>query len=136
MLRKLVSSVMFLCAVTAVPAAARQMIMDGPPPAVKKNLDAYKAALNGTAEEYEAMATTAFGDTLLKSQTPAERKTEFQKMRAAFGKMTFGPAQKMGPDAPAEISIKGSLGDGTLWLNIDDDSGKLTGIQVEYPKKH
>ena len=137
-MKKLISSVMCLLAMTAVSAAAQQVVVqDGPPPALRKNMDAFKAALNGTAEQYEAMAKNVFAAELLKSQTPAQRKADFEKMHAAFGTIAFGRIERNGgPDAPLQISVKGSLGEGLLWVSLDDDTSKFTNIKPEFPKKH
>ena len=138
MTKKIVSSVMFLLTMAAVSTAAQQVVVqDGPPPALRKNMDAYKAALNGTAEQYESMAKAVFADELMKSQTPAQRKADFDKMRASFGTIGFGRVERNGgPDAPLQISVKGSLGDGVLWIGLDDDTSKFISIKPEFPKKH
>lgn len=137
MMKKLVSCVMLFVTMAAVSAAAQQVVVqDGPPPALRKNMDAFKAALNGTAAEYEAMAKTVFTDDLLKSQTPAQRKGDFDRIRAAFGTVGFGRVERNGgPDAPLQIFVKGSLGDGVLWIGLDEDTSKFVSLKPEFPKK-
>lgn len=137
MVKKVMAFVMFLLTMAAVSAAAQQVVVqDGPPPALRKNMDAYKAALNGTSEQYEAMAKTVFADELLKAQTPAQRKADWEKMHSSFGAIAFGRVERNGgPDAPLQITVKGALGDGVLWISLDDDTSRFTSIKPEYPVK-
>ena len=102
MMKKVAMFVVVLLASTAASAAAQEVVVrDGPPPALRKNLDAFKAAVNGTADQYEAAAKTAFTEALFKSQTPAQRKAEFEKIRASFGTIAFEKIERNGgPDDP------------------------------------
>jgi hypothetical protein len=136
MMKKVFSSVVFLLAMAAVSAAAQEVVVTGPPPALRKNMDAFRAAVNGTPAEYEAMAKTVFTDEFYKSQTPAQRKADLEKMRAAFGTIAFGRVERNGgPDAPLQVSVKGSVGEGVLWIGLDDDTSKFMSIKPEFPKK-
>jgi hypothetical protein len=137
MMKRVASSLMVLMVMVTGAAAAPQVIVqDGPPPALRKNIDAFKAALNGSAAEYETMAKSVFSDELFKSQTPAQRKADWEKIHSAFGTVGFPRIDRNGgPEAPLQISVKGSLGEGVLWVTLDDDTSKFTGIKPEFPKK-
>jgi hypothetical protein len=135
-MKKIAACVMFLISMAAVQAAAQEVVVTGPPPALRKNMDAFKAAINGTPAEYEAMAKTVFTDEFFKSQTPAQRKAELDKMQAAFGKIDFGRVERNGgPDAPLQVFIKGSAASGVLWIGLDEDTSKFTSLKPEYPVK-
>lgn len=131
MIKKLAMMAMML--VAAVPAVAQQVVVrDGPPPALRKNLDAFKAAVNGTAVKYEAMAKTVFTAELLKTQTPAERKADFDRMRAAFGTIDFDRIERNGgPDAPLQVFVKGSIANGVIWIGLDEDTSKFVSVKPE-----
>jgi len=136
MTKRFAACVMFLLSMSAVSAAAQEVVVTGPPPALRKNMDLFRTAVNGTAAEYEAMAKVVFTDEFFKSQTPAQRKAEFEKLQAGFGKMTFGRVERNGgPDAPLQLSVKGALGDGVIWITIDDDTSRFMGFKPEYPVK-
>lgn len=136
-MKKIAMFVMVLLAATATSAAAQEVVVrDGPPPALRKNLDAFKAAVNGTLEQYEAMAKTAFTADLLKSQTPAQRKADYDKMRAGFGTIAFERIERNGgPDAPLQVFVKGSTASGAIWIGLDEDTSKFTSIKPEVVKK-
>jgi hypothetical protein len=135
-MKKVAACVMFLISMAAVQAAAQEVVVTGPPPALRKNMDAFKEAINGTAAEYEAMAKTVFTDEFFKSQTPAQRKAEFDKLHAAFGKIDFGRIERNGgPDAPLQVFVKGSTASGVLWIGLDEDTSKFTSLKPEYPVK-
>ena len=135
-MKKIVAAVMFLLSMGAVQAAAQEVVVTGPPPALRKNLDAFKTAVNGTAAEYEAMAKTVFTDGLLKSQTPAQRKAELEKLQSAFGKIAFERVERNGgPDSPLQVFVKGSTASGVLWIGLDEDTSKFVSLKPEYPVK-
>ena len=135
-MKKIAACVMFLIQMAAVQTAAQEVVVNGPPPALRKNLDAFKAALNGTAAEYEATAKSVFTDELFKSQTPAQRKAELDKLQAAFGKIGFERVERNGgPDAPLQVFVKGSTASGVIWIGLDDDTSKFTSLKPEYPVK-
>jgi hypothetical protein len=137
MLKRL--AMMCVLTMVAVPAMAQGVVVQGgPPPALRKNLDAFKTAVNGTAEQYETMAKTVFDAALFKAQTPAERKADFDRMRAFFGKLEFNNIQRNGgPDAPLQVFVKGSANEGVIWIGIDDATSKFISVKPEIPvKKH
>ena len=137
MTKRMTACVMFLLSMAAVSAAAQEVVVTGPPPALRKNMDAFKTAVNGTAAEYEAMAKTVFTDELLKSQTPAQRKADLEKLQAAFGKITIERVERNGgPDAPLQLFVKGSTASGVIWIGLDDDTSKFVSLKPEFPKKH
>jgi hypothetical protein len=135
-MKKVAAAVMLLLSMGAVQAAAQEVVVTGPPPALRKNMDAFKAAVNGTAAEYEAMAKSVFTEGFLKSQTPAQRKAELEKLQAAFGKINFERVERNGgPDSPLQVFVKGSTASGVLWIGLDEDTSKFTSLKPEYPVK-
>lgn len=131
MIKKL--AMMAVVLVAAVPAVAQQVVVqDGPPPALRKNLDAFKAAVNGTAAAYEAMAHDVFTADFVKARTPAQRKAEYDKIRAAFGTVAFERIERNGgPDAPLQVFVKGSIANGVIWIGLDEDTSKFVSVKPE-----
>ncbi len=127
------SGAMLLC--LAGTSAAQQVVTTGPPPELRKNMDAFLKAFNsGDAAQYEAMTKTVFTADFLKKQTADERKAAFTKMRADFGNIQPGRVERNGPDAPLQVSVKGTVASGVLWIDLDDAS-KFGGIRAEVDKK-
>jgi hypothetical protein len=127
------SGAMLLC--FAAPVAAQEIVTTGPPPELRKNLDAFqKAFSSGDAAQYEAMAKTAFTPEYLKQQTPEQRKAEYTKWFAAFGAIKFQQVMRNSPDAPLEITVKGAVASGLMWIDVDDETSKLAGVKAEAHK--
>jgi hypothetical protein len=114
---------------------AQEVVVTGPPPALRKNLDAFQKAFNsGDAAQYEAMAKTTFTDSYFKGQTADDRKKAYTKWHAAFGSIKFEQVERNGPDAPLQIFFKGTVASGVMWMELGDAS-KIAGIKVEGEKK-
>ena len=124
-----------LFVLAATPAMAQEVVVTGPPPELRKNLDALIKAFNsGNADQFEAMAKTTFTPDYFKRQTPAERKSLFTKLVADFGTIQFQQVERNGPDAPLEISVRGSVASGRWWIDLDESS-RLDGLRAEVVKK-
>jgi hypothetical protein len=111
----------------AAPVAAQEVVT-GPPPVLKQHLDAFQKAFNGTAADYEAMATATFSPAFYKAQTAEQRAAAYRQLRADFGTIQFQRVERNGPDAPLVIQVKGSVASGTLWLELDEDH-RIAGIR-------
>jgi hypothetical protein len=122
-------------ALTAGSASAQEIIVDGPPLPLRRNLDAFQKAFNsGDAAQYEAMAKTAFSEGYFKSQTTDERKKAYTKWHAAFGSIKFEQVERRGPDAPLQVFFKGTVASGVMWMELGEAS-KIASIKVEGEKK-
>src|SRR5689334_18127598 len=85
-------------------AGAQEIVTAGPPPALRKNIDAFMKAFNsGDAAQFETMAKTVFTADYLKKQTAEERKVSYTKMRADFGTIQITQVERRGPDAPLQV---------------------------------
>ncbi len=116
-------------------AVAQEVVVTGPPPALRKNLDAFQKAFNsGDVAQYETMAKATFTDGYFKRQTADERKQAFTKWRTAFGSIKFEQVERNGPDAPLQIFLKGAVASGVMWMELGEAS-KIAGIKVEGEKK-
>lgn len=135
--RSLLSVLSGIMLLVAASASAQEMVVTGPPPELRKNLDAFQKAFNsGDAAQYEAMAKASFTPEYLKKQTADQRKAEFTKWHAAFGTIQFQRVERNGPDAPLQVFVKGTVASGTMWIDVDDMSSKLSGVKAEAEKKH
>ena len=118
----------------AAPAMAQEVVVTGPPPELRKNLDAFQQAFNtGDADAFEAMAKATYTPQYYKSQTADERKAAFKKMHTAFGSIKFERVERNGPDAPLLISVKGATASGTCVIDIDESS-RIDGVKAEAGK--
>lgn len=114
---------LLLCGVVlmmAVPAAAQEQM--GPPPELRKNLDAFQKGVNATVVEYEAMGKATFSPAFYKSQTPAQRAAAFTQIRADFGTVQFGRVERNGPDAPL---VDGNHRVAGIWTGLARSAGDL-----------
>jgi hypothetical protein len=124
-----------LLLLAALPTSAQEIVTTGPPPALRRNLDAFMKAFNsGNADQYEAMAKAVFTPGYFKRQTADERKKEYLKMHADLGAIQIGRVERNGPDAPLQAFVKGSVASGVLWIDLDDAS-RIDGIRAEVDKK-
>jgi hypothetical protein len=99
---------------------AQEVVVTGPPPELRKNLDAFQKAFNtGDAAQYETMAKSVFTAAYLKKQTAEERKKAYLGLHEQFGSIQFRDVERRGPDAPLEITVKGSVASGTMWIALD-----------------
>ena len=116
-------------------ATAQEIVTDGPPPALRKNMDAFMKAFNtGDAAQFETMAKTVFTADYLKKQTAEERKKTYTKMWADFGTIQITQVERRGMDAPLQVFVKGSVASGVLWIALDDAS-KFDSLKPEPEKK-
>lgn len=118
----------------ATPAAAQDVVVTGPPPELRKNLDGFQKAFNsGNPSEYEAMAKATFTPEFYKRQTADERKAWHAKTLKQLGTIAFTRVERNGPEAPLEIQVKGSVAPSVFWIDIDESS-RIAGIRVETGK--
>ncbi len=113
----------------AAPAQAQERVVTGPPPELRKNLDALQLALNGTPEAYEAMAKETFSPAFYKGQTAAERRKVFEALREQYGTLTFGRVERHGPEEPLIVTVKGSKAEGTVYIDLDE-SHRVAGLRT------
>lgn len=125
---------LILFLMSTAPAAAQQEVVMGPPPELRRNMDAFLKAFNsGNADQYEAMAKATFAPEYYKREAPDARKTGFLKMVKEFGKIAFEQVERHGPEAPLEAQTKGSLASGVFWIDLDD-AHRIAGIRTEVTK--
>jgi hypothetical protein len=118
----------------AAPAFAQDVVVTGPPPELRKNLDAFMKAFNsGDATTFEAMAKTTFTSGYFKRQTPDERKAAYTKMHTTFGTIQFNRVERNGPEAPLQAFVKGSAASGVFWIDLDESS-RIDGLRTEVEK--
>ena len=114
-------------------ARAQEVVRQGPPPEVRALVDAVVKAFNDGADGWEALAQQRFAPALLKQQSAAERKAQYQKARTDAGAVTFERATRMGPDAPLDLHLKGAAGTtAVITIEIDDATPlKITNLKIE-----
>ena len=119
----------------AAPASAQEVVVTGPPPELRKNLDAFLKAFNsGDAAAFETMAKTTFTPEYFKRQTADERKAAYTKMHSTFGTIQFTRVERNGPEAPLQAFVKGSTVSGVFWIDLDESS-RIDGMRTEVEKK-
>ena len=106
-------------------------VRQGPPPEIRTLIDDTVAALNsGKAEAWEAFAQKHYAPSLLQKQTPDARAKLYQQLVNEFGTVTRGPVTRQGPEAPLEMSVKGTRGSGVIVLELEPGTPKIAGLRV------
>jgi hypothetical protein len=106
-------------------------VRQGPPPEIRTLIDDTVAALNsGKAEAWEAFAQKHYAPSLLQKQTPDARAKLYQQLVDEFGTVTRGPVTRQGPEAPLEMSVKGTRGSGVIVLELEPGTPKIAGLRV------
>ena len=127
-LRHLSIVVLLVAIVCASPFA--QVRQQGPPPEIREIIDGIVVAINGDAAAWEAFAQAKFAPPYLKSQTPQQRAEVHQQLVDRFGTVARGGVMRDGPDAPLQISVKGSKSSGVVAVSVDDSIFKITSVGV------
>jgi len=101
---------------------AQMVVQNGPPPELRKHMDAFVKAFNsGDAAEWEKMAQATCTPEYLKKATAEQRKSEYKKMHDTFGTIAIQQVERQGgPDAPLQVFVKGSTASGVFWIDLDD----------------
>jgi D-alanyl-D-alanine carboxypeptidase len=108
---------------SAQPAAQQVVKSGGPPPAVRAIVDGFLHAVNnGTADDWEKYAQDHFAAELLQKRSAEERRQIFDRLRTAFGTITPGAVNREGPNAPLELTVKGTRASGVVTLGLDNAS--------------
>jgi CubicO group peptidase (beta-lactamase class C family) len=114
-----------------VTSSLSAQVRQGPPPEIRALIDETVAALNsGKAEAWEAFAQKHYAPSLLQKQTPDARARIYQQLLDEFGTVTRGPVTRQGPEAPLEMSVKGTRGSGVIALELEPGTPKIAGLRV------
>lgn len=106
----------------AVNAFAGQ-VRTGPSPEVRALFDAFTQALNsGSAPVWEAFVQARFAPALVEKTTPQQRAAIYGMLTKDFGTITIERVMREGPDAPLQLNVKGSKGNGVFALGLDESS--------------
>ena len=106
-------------------------VRQGPPPEIRALIDDTVAAVNsGSAASWEAFAQKHFAPSLLQKQTAEVRAKMYQQLVDEFGTVTRGPVTRQGPEAPLEMSVKGTKGSGVITLELEPGTPKIAGLRV------
>ncbi|MEO7158151.1 MAG: hypothetical protein ABI039_11340 [Vicinamibacterales bacterium] len=122
-----------LAASLVVVWAAGPIALQGPPPEIRALIDGLIQAANGTDDAWEAFAQKSFAPLYLKQQTPPDRAALHRQMVDRFGTVARGPVLREGPDAPLQITLKGSKSSGVLAVSVDDSSFRITNLALDAP---
>jgi D-alanyl-D-alanine carboxypeptidase len=103
--------------------AAATQLQTGPPPQVRALFDAFTQAMNsGSAETWEAFVQARFSPALAQKSTPQQRAQMYAMLAKDFGTIAIERVTREGPDAPLQVSVKGTGGNGVFILGLDDSS--------------
>jgi D-alanyl-D-alanine carboxypeptidase len=101
--------------------ALAQVQTGGPPPAVRAIIDGFLQSVNGgNGDAWEAYAQERFAAELLAQQTVAERRQQFERIRADFGAIAINGVERRGPAAPLELLVKGEKASGVIAIALDN----------------
>jgi D-alanyl-D-alanine carboxypeptidase len=115
-------------------ASGRQAVRTGgPPPEIRALFDGFIAAFNsGSAETWEAFTKERFTPALLQ-KIPADRRAGmYRQLVDDFGTIALDRVLRDGPDAPLNMHVKGTKGNGVFMLTLDAGSPpRIAGFGVE-----
>ncbi len=105
-------------------AHAQVVVTGGPPPELRKHMDAFVKAFNSTSDEaWAAMVKENFTPEFNKAHSPDALKKLHADLRATFGTIQVQNLMRNGgPDAPLQVNVKGTVASGSLWMDLDDGS--------------
>lgn len=108
-------------------------VRTGPPPEIRALFDAFTQAMNsGSADKWEAFVQARFAPALAQKTTPEQRAQMYAMLAKDFGAITIDRVNRDGPDAPLQVNVKGSHGNGVFIFGIDDSSPpRITSFGVE-----
>jgi CubicO group peptidase (beta-lactamase class C family) len=113
--------------------SAQQVVRTGPPPEIRELIDAVVQAVNsGSADAWEAFAKARYASALLDKQTAAQRAQEYRRIADRFGTIAIERVNRMGPDAPLLLNVKGSKSSGVIEVDIDNGATpRIVNLGVE-----
>lgn len=121
-LRPTLRSLVLIFTIVAGTALAGQ-VRTGPPPEVRALFDAFTQALNsGNAQTWEAFVQARFAPALAQKTTPQQRTQMYAMLAKDFGTIAIERVMREGPDAPLQLTVKGSNGNGVFIIGIDESS--------------
>lgn len=105
-------------------AHAQTVVRTGPPPELRKHMDALVKAFNSASdEEWATMVKENFTPEFNKQHSADALKKLHADLKAKFGTIQIQNVERNGgPDAPIQVNIKGTVASGSLWMDIDDGS--------------
>lgn len=113
-------------------AHAQQVIRTGPAPEMRAMFDDLVAAFNsGKADTWDAFVQARFSPELQQKIPAAQRAQMYQQLVNDFGTIAIGRVQRDGPDAPLQMHIKGSKGDGIFILGVAGETPRILSFGVE-----
>jgi D-alanyl-D-alanine carboxypeptidase len=114
-------------------SAAASQVRTGPPPEIQALFAAFTLAMNsGSAETWEAFVQARFAPALAQKNTPQQRAEMYGALAKDFGTITIERVTREGPGAPLQLNVKGSRGNGTFILGLDDSSPpRIVSFSVE-----
>jgi hypothetical protein len=111
-------------------ASAQEVVRKEAPPEIRTLFQAFVAGANGDAAAWESFAQAHFTAELLKKETPAQRAEVQKKIQDRFGTIAInGIRREM--DGPLQVMVKGSIGEGTISVDLDFGSSKVFSIGLE-----
>jgi CubicO group peptidase (beta-lactamase class C family) len=121
-------------AMTTVVAAvlgATGLGAQGPSPEIRARISAFVAAVNGTADSFEAMAQANFTPAALARRTPADRRQLCERLHADFGIIQV--ERVIRENDTLNLRVKGSTGlEATINLELEPDPPhRIAGLGIE-----
>ena len=108
-------------------------VRTGPPPEVRALFDAFTQSMNsGNAETWEAFVQERFAPALIQKTTLQQRAGMYAMLAKDFGTITIERVMREGPEAPLQLNVKGSSGNGVFIIGIDEGSPlRIVSFSVE-----
>ena len=114
--------VIAILSLAAQSGSGQEVLRSGPPPEIRALLDGFVQAVNSGVDGLETFAQAHFSPTLLQKQTREQRAERHRQLINDFGTITLDRVTREGPNAPLQLTLKGSNESGVVILDLDAGS--------------
>jgi D-alanyl-D-alanine carboxypeptidase len=116
----------------ALTVHAQQVIRTGPSPEMRALFDHIVQAFNsGNADTWDAFVQARFSPELQQKIPPAQRAQMYKQLVSDFGTIAIDGVRREGPEAPLQMQVKGSNGNGVFILGVSGEPPRIVSFGVE-----
>jgi len=116
----------------ALAADAQQVVRTGPSPEMRAFFDQFVEVFNsGDASRWDAFVQARFSPELQQKMPAEQRAQMYTRLVNDFGTIAIGSVRREGPDAPLQMHIRGTKGEGTFILGVAGETPRILSFGVE-----
>ena len=117
-----------------ITVSAQRVVQGGPPPEMRALIDSIVQAVNsGSADAWESFVQARFAPALQQKTTREQRAEMYRKLVDDLGTIAIGGVRREGPEAPLQITAKGSKSTGVFIVDVDERTApfKIANFGIE-----